>query len=581
MFRTHPYGIFEDRKWSGDFLKEEAMIATPLFTRFNIGFICQQIKSVVSIYRIFLKNLGINRLIIILIVPIFLLGFSAQGSVCFAQLNSYVAQVSGAVADTSGSLGDGLLHNLTNQNPLPIKIARNGGYLQTPKGLAKAKAQAGANHTQRTGFISAETISLKYSNGMSLSQLIEAIYFLTLKPPAIMVEFNIKSSGKPPLLASYQIRDILNTLYEMPVTQNKINKDIFWLSIKPIFDVIYIEIYGSTYSIALVEDFDYSKIDISYKWYNPYECFAENFDEAIKCGVKISVCNSSGGFGVIRDKNGNRAFIGRCAYDPAENDNPLWYNDNESYISREGGYRWINYNLDKTTLNFKQVDVYSYDPCSDILKARSYKSFDELKSDIDPQTKALMQTKGTEWYNGGPPTELTNLTPPQLLNVETSGSEISKSFNVINKSLISNEFFENGIHFSPGSSVNCLNNQGAKWSYGLIASNYMGGMVAQGDTITIEGPGINGGGIEGIAATPSYGAWQVKENVPGKIVFEAGIAATFTGLADSFFVLGKPCTISGEVNYRSKGNWIGSVGVANGPVFPQGNMSWLPLLLIE
>jgi hypothetical protein len=478
-----------------------------------------------------------------------------------------------------------------NSGPLPLMIPKGGGYLFNADVTAWARAEAGASAANRTGYLSTSigvSVPPDRHGRFAFSRVHFLEDILVLTPQNLLFEFNIRASGAKPLNLMMRLDSDKNLFTDgqdpAKFTARKIGH---WVHVVP--NMYILSLLGQIATFNGPEDVLNSQLDIDYKWHKAGECFEDNFfTDGSKCGVQVKVCNYDDGIRVIRYKTANSpAIVGRCHYAPGGNDNPLWFD--ESYYTVEGKYRWINYKLNKDFpkdfTKALQVDVYTYDPChnnqggsGENLEARSYKSFQDFKDDIDPSTHELKGQKGPPWYDKPPPSNAADLIPPDLSAAGLLSAETSQSASRLD-SQVAADPEEVDICYSPGCALCCLKNTEDKWYYGLIPSEAVGGLVAVGDTIKIEGPGIVGGSVEGNAATAAYGAWRLKESSSGRVVFQALSAAVFSGIADNFVVLAGPGAVAGQVTYNATGNWIGSGGMVQGPSRKNKGMPWLLLLL--
>jgi hypothetical protein len=533
------------------------------------------VKSQGKRLRAGVYSLKIQTMAALRLLAFFLVAQCCWGS-CPGWADNYVASVlvdADSIIAQEGHFYSGLF---------PIMTPMGGGYLSNPDGTALARAEAGASADNRSGYVFTDArVSMPLDGhgrfALSKSNLLEAI--TVFLPQNLLFEFNINASGASPLnlYLSLGSRVLLNCQYPQSLNFNA-KKVVHWIPVLP--DIYVLSVLAQVKADNNPDCPWNSGLGIAYKWYKANECFEDQwFVDGSKCGVQIKICNYDDGIRVVRYKNNSTALIGRCYYSPGGNENPLWFDEN--FYTIEGKYRWINYKMNPAyPRDFDkalQVDVYTYDPChnkqgedGENLQARSYKSYQDFKADIEQKT--------TPWYDGSPPSKESDLRPPELsaavlVSAETSQSAIG---------LESRDAVDPGevdIRYSPGCALYCLQNTENKWYYGLVTSEALGGLVTTGDRLSIEGPGIIGGFVEGNAATAPYGAWGVKESVPGKVVFQVGTTAAFSGIVDNFVVLAAPGAVTGQVTYRTIGDWIGSGGMLQGPFLAPKDVSWLFLLL--
>jgi hypothetical protein len=85
--------------------------------------------------------------------------------------------------------------------------------------------------------------------------------------------------------------------------------------------------------------------------------------------------------------------------------------------------------------------------------------------------------------------------------------------------------------------------------------------------------------VEGNAALPEYGGWQVKSLSANQVVFSVTTMASFSGTLQSFVITTAGDRPTGEVNYEVKGWWLGRTGQTAGPAQGAGIAAILLLLM--
>jgi hypothetical protein len=290
----------------------------------------------------------------------------------------------------------------------------------------------------------------------------------------------------------------------------------------------------------------------------------------------IKLCHSSGGARVKLSKRQGEedifiGYIAGCYYPKAEND---WH------VLKDGKrFRWVNIKLDASNKPVLAY-LYTYDCEDNKVEKRRYNSMQEFYDNINPY-ELEGEPQGGQVWSGTPPQDsgaLNNvpLTPGTRYPAGKEGRRIATPDAVEAEEPMSIKTM------SPGCSVLCGQVDGNTWYYSLAGSSALGAIICPGDTLTFQGPGIQGGMVTGNAAAAAYGAWKLKEWSPGRVVFEATQGVKFTGSASGFVLYGETGTMKGEVKFSAWGNWLGVTDTVTGPVFaPNRGMPWLPLLLID
>lgn len=259
-------------------------------------------------------------------------------------------------------------------------------------------------------------------------------------------------------------------------------------------------------------------------------------------------------------------YIGACLYEPGA-DNSL-----SGPLEDKYRYRWVNY-----ATNIDKVEVYTYDCRTHRLLRVGYKSLADFKADRTPDGELSLVKADQDHIvvYDPPPSDSEAFQPPfyqSSLPTKPGAALPGDRQAETVASSTSGRFAE----------LFCLAHDGAAWQYGLVFSDWLRAMISPGNTLTFEGPGILNGQVTGNARLPAYGAWQVKQAIPGKVVFEATTSAIVDTLVDVFLIFGAAgaTEAEAEIKYISSGNWIGNAGLVSGPAVKPA-ISWLPLLLLD
>jgi hypothetical protein len=277
--------------------------------------------------------------------------------------------------------------------------------------------------------------------------------------------------------------------------------------------------------------------------------------------LNVEIFSKPGGFRTgIRKGEEAPFFVGGCFYSDGRN---------SSYLTGDGKFVWINYSGEAGVGTY---DAYIYDPKKHFLNIKSYPTLDALKTATNNMTGT--PTSDSDEWGRPPPTDSEKLAPkcrrdPTCWNSEASLAAIEGATDASTTKT-----------FSPMSTLALNQYSGGEWAYGLDVNQDWGARVTpQVSTITITGTGIKSAAVEGNAATPAYGAWQVLSVSDRQVVFVATTDAVFSGRLDSLVITTDAAMKMGKVNYEVQGYWLGRNGEVNGPVGKA--MPWVQGLLLD
>ena len=341
-------------------------------------------------------------------------------------------------------------------------------------------------------------------------------------------------------------------LITIPILEN--GEKIQWLS----FDCSYVPaaVAGSIYSTAAIP---YTEMGTNLFYFvegyldfiEPEQSYPHNLTLKDRSGnsLYVEIFSKPGGFRTgIKKGSEPPFFVGGCFYPDGRN---------SSYLTMDGKFVWTNYS---GIINVGYTyDAYMYDPKEHWLNIKSYSTFDALKAATNNMTG--VPTGGTEEWNRPPPLNPEKLAPKCRRDLSCWSSEASLAATGEASDAPTTKTF------SPMSTLALNQYSAGKWVYGLDVSQDWGARVSpQVSTIAITGSGIKSAAVEGNAATPPYGSWQVTSVSDRQAVFAATTDAVFSGRLDSLVINTAETAKMGKVKYEVQGYWLGQNGEANGPV---------------